>query len=206
MPKIRVVFDGEGKVDAEFDGHLYPEDAERYRIEGTIKARCPLYRGGTSFANTVALDHKGESGPWAGGLKEEIVGEEWNTFEVRDIGRRKPGEQVEFRIGINTGLSGQYAFGPAVPSVVGGPAQDISGRWSHGDLTATLSAERGRTAPPATSSRGALAPRRSTTRTSRRKGPSATREPRGPGATRNPSARAARASSSCTATGNPART
>ncbi|MGA4867173.1 hypothetical protein ACPB9J_31530 [Streptomyces lavendulocolor] len=141
MPKIHVVFDGEGKVDAEFDGYLYPDGAEKYRFEGTIKARCPLDRSSTSFENTVALDHKGKSGPWAGGVKKTIDGEGMNTFEVQGSGRRKPGEEVEFRIGINTGLSGQYHFGDTVSSVAGGPAQDINQRWSHGDMTTIVKAQ-----------------------------------------------------------------
>ncbi|MEV6265109.1 hypothetical protein AB0M42_30770 [Streptomyces sp. NPDC051784] len=141
MPKIHVVFDGGARVDAEFDGHLYPEGPNKYRFEGTLKAQCMLDRSGTSFANTVALDHAGKSMPWAGGVKEEIDGGGWNTFEVSGSGDRKPGEGVSFRVGINTGASGQYHFGSTVSSVAGGPPQDIDQRWSHGDMTTTVRAK-----------------------------------------------------------------
>ncbi|SCE60388.1 hypothetical protein [Streptomyces sp. OspMP-M43] len=141
MPKIHVVFDGGSRVDAEFDGHLYPDGPNRYSFEGTLKAQCMLNRDGESFANTVALDHAGKSMPWAGGVKKEIVGGDWNTFEVSGSGERKPGEEVSFRLGINTGLSGQYSFGSTVRSVAGGPPQDINENWSHDDMTTNVKAK-----------------------------------------------------------------
>nr|WSX75911.1 hypothetical protein OH826_19875 [Streptomyces sp. NBC_00899] len=140
MPKIHVVFDDPGWVDAEFVGHLYPDGPNGYSVKGTLKAQCLLDRRRESFANTVALDYGGKSMPWSD-LKREIVGEEWNTFDVSWDGERKPGEDVAFRVGINTGLSGQYEFGSTVTSPVGGPPQRIDERFTGGDITAIVRAE-----------------------------------------------------------------
>lgn len=141
MPKIHVVYDGGHGVNAEFNGHLYPNGSNGYAFAGTLKAQCLLDRRSTSFANTVALDHAGDSMPWAGGVKKEIVGRDWNTFEVEGWGKRKPGEDVSFRLGINDTASGGYHFGSTVTSLVGGPPQKIDERFDHKSLAAVVEAE-----------------------------------------------------------------
>ncbi|MFD4373332.1 hypothetical protein [Streptomyces sp. NPDC058486] len=132
MPEVKVAFYKSAHLRASFEGHVDPDGAEGYKFSGVIKGACMLDRSSTDFENTFALGHGGTSAEYT--YKEvHPVGSEENTFRVDGSGVRLKNETVDFRIGINDGLSGQFSYGDKATLAPGGPGQDISISHSFSD-------------------------------------------------------------------------
>ncbi|MGY4967575.1 hypothetical protein [Streptomyces sp. 900105245] len=125
MPALKPTFKTNVNSIAEFDGVVEPDGPTRYRFSGTLKASCQLFRGNESFHNTVRLGHGATSDDYTY-LEYEIVGSAENTWQVEGSGTRKANETVDFHVGVNDGLSGQFDYGSSVTVPPGGPKQKIA--------------------------------------------------------------------------------
>jgi hypothetical protein len=121
MAKVKVEFHEGATADAVFEGTVDPKGADGYTFSGMLTARCTLHRGHTGFENTVRLGHGGTSGEYT---YLEFPPTD-TPVEVKGEGKRAVGETVDFRVGVNTGASGQYNDGSKATVAVGGPPQKI---------------------------------------------------------------------------------
>lgn len=123
MPAIDLTFTSNGSY-ANFTGSLEPAGATGYTFSGTLTAECPLDRSGETFENMVRLSHGGTSKPF---IDQELnLAPGINTFNnITGNGERAANETVDFRVGINDGLSGQYSD-TKITVIAGGPWQPIA--------------------------------------------------------------------------------
>ncbi|MFD3780058.1 hypothetical protein [Streptomyces sp. NPDC058612] len=77
----------------------------------------------------MALGHGGTSADYTC-LEYLTEGHRENTFEVRGRGKRLKNELVEFRIGNNMGVYGQFKYGDKTTVTAGGPPQKIEPSYS----------------------------------------------------------------------------
>ncbi|GAA5063263.1 hypothetical protein [Streptomyces similanensis] len=124
MPNVSVQFHEGSGLRASFEGVVDPDGAEGYVFSGKVRAICALDRSSTDFENTVEFGHGGESGDYTYVAYRPEGGEE-NVWTVEGKGQRKKNEPVDFKIGMNTGLSGQFSYGKSVTATPGGPRQEI---------------------------------------------------------------------------------
>lgn len=124
MPAFKLHFKTNFQSEATFEGAIEPNGSTGYKFSGTLTAHCRLNRAGESFSNTVRLGH--------GGNSDEFTYEEFtlegggdNTFTVEGKGRRASNEEVDFRLGFNEGLSGQYDYCDKITVEAGGPWQTL---------------------------------------------------------------------------------
>ena len=96
---------------AHFTGVVEPVGSSGYKFSGTLKGTCALNREKEIFVNTVRIGHGGVSGKYTH-LDFPLKGGSENTFKVEGEGERAPNEKVEFYVGVNEGLSGQFEEGP----------------------------------------------------------------------------------------------
>lgn len=124
MPTIKLHLKTNVQSEATFEGHIEPDGVSGYKFVGKLIAHCRLYRGGESFDNTVRLGHGGTSAEFTY-LEFKLDGSHDNTFAVEGRGSRAPNETVDFRVGFNEGLSGQFSYGTKTTVSVGGPSQAL---------------------------------------------------------------------------------
>lgn len=124
MPAIKLHFKTDVQSEATFEGHIAPSGSSGYKFFGTLTAHCRLNRRSTPFRNTVRLGHGGSSAEFTY-LAFTLEGPEDNTFSVEGSGSRKPNETVDFRLGFNEGLSGDFHDGSKTTASVGGPSQPL---------------------------------------------------------------------------------
>lgn len=110
---------------ASFEGVVDPNGPTGYTFSGTLKAVCRLDRSREDFQNTVRLGHGGTSGEYAY-LQMPIADSGENVVTVKGEGTRAANETVDFRVGVNDGLSGQFDDGDKASVTVGGPPKHIS--------------------------------------------------------------------------------
>ncbi|MFJ7279373.1 hypothetical protein [Kitasatospora sp. NPDC098663] len=137
MPKVKVKFHDGSRLNASFEGFVDPDGPEGYVLSGTIKVICLLDRSSTNFKNTVALGHGGTSAEYTY-VEREIDGHEENVFTIegrKARGVRLKNETVDLRIGINTGLSGQFHYGDKATAQLGGPPQEVTTSFAPGEAT-----------------------------------------------------------------------
>ena len=126
MAAIKVTFKGNGTGSlASFEGTVDPDDATGYTFSGTLKAACRLDRSSEDFQNTVRLGHGGTLAEYTY-LEFPIAGGSENTIKVKGEGTREKNDTVDFRAGVNDGLSGQFDDGDRATVTVGGPAQRLT--------------------------------------------------------------------------------
>ncbi|MFG3426997.1 hypothetical protein [Streptomyces californicus] len=126
MPQVKAEFRINSKTWATFDGHVEPDTATGYRFEGTITAITMLDRSSAGFPNKVRIGHGGTKNKYER-LEFEIQGVETeNTFEVKGHGSRQSGDTVDFYVGLNNGVTGDFQDGPEVTTGVGGPSQKLT--------------------------------------------------------------------------------
>ncbi|GHJ39483.1 hypothetical protein [Streptomyces sp. TS71-3] len=89
-----------------------------------LRATCKLNRSSTSFDNTVRFGHGGTKGDYEY-LEFTIVGEDENVFAVEGRGSRSEDDTVDFRLGVNNGISGQFDDGKTVTLPAGGPWRSV---------------------------------------------------------------------------------
>jgi hypothetical protein len=109
MALLKLHFKTSFRSEATFDGAVEPMGATGYKFSGTLNASCPLYRNDSGFQNTVRIGHGG-SKSWA---YMDLILEKpsENTFTVECQGERAANETVDFTLGFNEGLSGQFTDG-----------------------------------------------------------------------------------------------
>lgn len=124
MPAFKLYYKTHFQSEATFEGIIEPDGATGYKFSGKLTAHCRLNRAGESFSNTVRLGH--------GGYSDEFTYQEFtlegggdNTFNVEGKGRRVSNEEVDFRLGFNEGLSGQYDYCDKITVEAGGPWQAL---------------------------------------------------------------------------------
>ncbi|MFS0695438.1 hypothetical protein [Streptomyces nitrosporeus] len=126
MPAVKAEFKVNSKNWARFEGHLEPDGASAYRFKGTLTAITMLDRSSAGFPNKVRLGHGGTKSEYER-MEFEIEGvERENTFKVEGRGTRKPNDTVDFYVGLNEGLSGQFKDGTEVTLSAGGPSQSVT--------------------------------------------------------------------------------
>ncbi|MER6723104.1 hypothetical protein [Streptomyces halstedii] len=130
MPKVLVQFHEGSQVKASFEGVVDPKGADGYVFSGTLRATCLLDRSSTDFENMVEFGHGGTSGEYTY-LEYRPKGDEENVWTVEGEGKRLKNEPVDLRIGMNTGLSGQFHYGEKVTATPGGPPQKIDPWFRH---------------------------------------------------------------------------
>ncbi|MGG5290029.1 hypothetical protein [Pseudomonas shirazensis] len=136
MPAVKIHYKTNVQSEATFDGVVESNGSTGYKFSGTLKATYKLYRilERDGFVNTVRLGHGGTSGEYTY-LEFKPVGSSENVFSVSGEGNRKPNETVDFRIGFNEGLSGQFDsyYSTKATVVTGGPAQSVKPVYSDKD-------------------------------------------------------------------------
>jgi hypothetical protein len=128
MPAVKLYYKTNVQSEATFEGVIEPKGSTGYKFSGRLKVTYKLYRilERDGFVNTVRLGHGGTSDEYTYlEFKPEGAGE--NIFTVEGEGSRKPNETIDFRIGFNEGLSGQYDnhYSDKVTVVAGGPEQAV---------------------------------------------------------------------------------
>lgn len=125
MPAITLSFKTNVQSKATFEGTIEPNGSRGYKFYGTLTASCQLYRGNAGFDNTVRLGHCGTSDEYSY-LEFKLEGNGDNTFTVKGEGKRKTNDTLDFRVGFNEGLSGQFnAHSDKITVEAGGPPQKI---------------------------------------------------------------------------------
>lgn len=135
MPGIKAEFKS-SYGSASFEGVIDPDGATGYTFSGVLKATCGLNRSSCSFKNMVRLGHGGASMSYDYVIKE--ISEVRDGTIIAGRGERAANESVDFRVGINEGLSGQYEDGYRVGVEVGGPEQAIQPTYSKSDSNGNL--------------------------------------------------------------------
>ncbi|WP_268798401.1 hypothetical protein [Pseudomonas huanghezhanensis] len=128
MPAIKVIFQrNTWGSKATFDGVIEPSGATGYAFSGTLIATSSLDRSNCCFDNTVRLGHGGTSGEYMYIERkvEELEDETRNSFSVSGEGLRASNETVDFRLGFNEGLNGEFTYADKIISEVGGPSQKV---------------------------------------------------------------------------------
>lgn len=127
MPAIKVTFPiSQWGSEASFDGTIEPSGATGYAFSGTLTATCPLKRAGAGFDNAVRLGHGGTSGEYT--YVEQKLGNaegRSQSFSVKEEGVRAFNETVDFCLGFNEGLRGEFHYADKVVSDAGGPSQKV---------------------------------------------------------------------------------
>lgn len=124
MPAIKVIFQrSTWGSEATFDGVIEPSGATGYAFSGTLIAKCALDRRGF-FDNAVRLGHGGTAGAYTY-IEQKLVAQGPNSFLVSGEGLRAPNETVDFRLGFNEGVNGEFTYADRIISEVGGPSQKV---------------------------------------------------------------------------------
>lgn len=107
MPKVQIHYKTNVQSELTFEGVIEPDGSTGYKFSGTLTARCKLNREGSGFNNIVRFQHGGATGSYKD-MDFTLEGDEDNRFAVEGKGDREPNDTVDFRIGFNEGLSGQF--------------------------------------------------------------------------------------------------
>jgi hypothetical protein len=133
MPAITLSLKGYYGSAGEFKGVIEPAGITGYAFSGTLTASCPLDRSRMSFANAVRLGHGGTSSEYTY-LEHELARGDISTFSVKGEGARLPNETVDFRLGFNEGINGEFKYGDKVICHVGGPSQKVLASYTTKDV------------------------------------------------------------------------
>jgi hypothetical protein len=119
MPALKLNYKTNLGSEATFDGWVVPKGVSGYKFYGTLKAVCHLVRGGSYFKNLpsrsdsdnlVRLGHGGSSGDYTY-LEYKLTTSATLTLEVQGEGTRASNEALDFRLGFNEELSGDFVYG-----------------------------------------------------------------------------------------------
>ncbi|MBT2420122.1 hypothetical protein J7F01_17775 [Streptomyces sp. ISL-22] len=131
MAEVKVQF-RDSYAQASFEGMVAPDGPTGYTFSGTLKVTCKLDRSRTNFKSMVALGHGGTSAEYT--YKELAIADySENVLKVEGKGTRTKNETVDFRVGVNTGLSGQFTYGDKAIVTAGGPPQDLNPTYTSED-------------------------------------------------------------------------
>lgn len=120
MTAVNVYFKTAFQSQGTLKGDVQPVGASGYRFTGTLTCTCDLDRRTTSFVNTVRVGHGGTSSGLTYNEYSPVVRRPGpSSFDVALEGGRNNNETVDFQLGFNEGLSGQYTDGNRVTSQVG---------------------------------------------------------------------------------------
>jgi hypothetical protein len=127
MPSIKLAYK-DMYSSASFEGVLEPVGISGYEFSGMLSASTPLVRSSSPFQNTVRLGHGGTLGEYT--ELEFTFGSDLVKLPVKGSGTREPNDTVDFRLGFNEGLNGEFHNKAKTTSVAGGPPQKVSAMYS----------------------------------------------------------------------------
>ncbi|GLW04815.1 hypothetical protein [Streptomyces lavendulae] len=127
MPEVKVSFKSNVGSSASFEGTVEPNGATGYKFSGTLTAYCALTREApfTPFKNTVRLGHGGTSDDYTY-LESTIGSFGQNTYTVKGEGTRTKNDKINFRVGVNDGINGEFYYGDTNTVPTGGPPQRLT--------------------------------------------------------------------------------
>ena len=120
MTAIKINLTTDVRSDATFEGTVIPSGVSEYKFTGRITATCLLHRENTSFSNIVRVGH----GDSSKGLeyvevafdrqrgKTYMVDTSHKTLEISGQGQRSSNGTVDFSLGFNEGVNGEFKDGP----------------------------------------------------------------------------------------------
>jgi len=110
MTTLNLSFKTNFGSNATFKGAVEPLGESGYKFSGTLEGSMGVERANTGFKNTIRLGHGGTTKGFTF-LNFTLEDRKSGTFPVTGQGERTPKGTVEFILGANEGLSGQFAEG-----------------------------------------------------------------------------------------------